>query len=631
MKIKKSLFGILSATCIAQGVWAAEAIDFEKDVHPILAERCFKCHAGDEHKGGLSMSTREALLEGGEYGPAVIPKDAENSTLIEMITSTDPEDQMPPKGDRLSEVEIDILKAWINADLPWEMTKASDLFWVAPLHPREVDVPRAPIFRGSKHPIDRLLKSYAKQHDVDLPKLVDDERYIRRVYFDLLGMLAPTEAVEAFVADTAKDKRAALVDAVLADNRSYAEHWMTLWNDSLRNDHRGTGYIDGGRKKITDWLYKSLYENKPYDDFTTELIAPKAESEGFVKGIKWRGAQTANQAIPLQAARSVSQVFLGVNMKCASCHDSFTNEWKLVDSYGLANAFSEAPMEISRCDVATGDMAQTKFLWPELGAIDSEAPLEKRREQVAALVTHPENGRYTRTIVNRLWTQLMGRGLVAAPDELGDEPWSADLLDWLAVELVNQDYDLKAMLKLIATSEAYQLNSDARLQVPEEYTFRGPMPRRLLPEQIYDAMACVTGAWQTASEFEVPANSEDAESLSEGTVRSWRIHADPFMRILGRPNRNQIMLAREADFTRLQALEITNGDTLAAYLIAGATKMLESGAVDTQAVMRHAWGRSFPDAEAAILSTYGASIQEPGDLEDVLWLIFNHPEFQIVF
>ena len=167
-------------------------------------------------------------------------------------------------------------------------------------------------------------------------------------------------------------------------------------------------------------------------------------------------------------------------------------------------------------------------------------------------------------------------------DELDEEPWNADLLDWLAVEFVNMDYDMKAMLKLIASSDAYQLESDTTKVEYADFVFRGPTPRRLQPEQLYDALACLTGSWQTQSEFEVPTNDGDATSLSEGTVRSWRIHADPFMLILGRPNRNQIVLAREADFTRLQALEVTNGDTLAAYLTTSATKLLEKGPVNTQ-------------------------------------------------
>src|SRR5262249_59476155 len=122
-------------------------------------------------------------------------------------------------------------------------------------------------------------------------------------------------------------------------------HWLTFWNDLLRNDYQGTGYIDGGRKQITPWLYQSLYDNKPYDQFARELISPTPDSEGFAQGIKWRGSINASQVTELQFAQNVAQVFFGVNLKCASCHDSFIDGWKLADAYGLAAGIAHKPLE----------------------------------------------------------------------------------------------------------------------------------------------------------------------------------------------------------------------------------------------------------------------------------------------
>src|SRR5207253_3393035 len=171
-----------------------------------------------------------------------------------------------------------------------------------------------------------------------------------------------------------------------------------LWNDMLRNDYAGTGYIDGGRKQVSGWLYKSLAANKPYDQFARELISPTPESEGFIKGIKWRGNVNASQVVELQFAQNVTQVFFGANLKCASCHDSFIDNWKLEDAYSLAAVIADKPLEMHRCDKALGKTASPRFLWVELGKIDAKAPRAKRLEQVAALVTHPENGRFARTI-----------------------------------------------------------------------------------------------------------------------------------------------------------------------------------------------------------------------------------------
>src|SRR5262249_5949588 len=161
--------------------------------------------------------------------------------------------------------------------------------------------------------------------------------------------------------------------------------------------------VDGGRKQITSWLYRSLLENKPYDRFVRELICPTPDSAGFAQGIKWRGSVNASQILELQFAQNVGQVFFGANLKCASCPDSFIDHWKLDDAYGLAAVIAEKPLAVHRCDKPTGATAGAKFLFPELGSIDAEAPKAKRLEQLAALVTHPDNGRFTRTIANRLW------------------------------------------------------------------------------------------------------------------------------------------------------------------------------------------------------------------------------------
>ncbi len=107
-----------------------------------------------------------------------------------------------------------------------------------------------------------------------------------------------------------------LVRKLLAEDRSYADHWLAFWNDALRNEYKGTGYIDGGRKQITAWLYKSLLDNKPYDKFARELISPTPDSEGFAKGHRARGEVNASQIVELQFSQNVGQVFFGANLKC---------------------------------------------------------------------------------------------------------------------------------------------------------------------------------------------------------------------------------------------------------------------------------------------------------------------------
>ncbi|NDH07821.1 DUF1549 domain-containing protein, partial [bacterium] len=306
-------------------------------------------------------------------------------------------------------------------------TLSTKLYYVAPLKYREVKVPA-----GNGHPIDRILDPYlAKQKTGTLP-LVTDDIFYRRASLDIVGLLPLPEEIESFIASADPQKREKLVESLLKDNRAYTDHWLCFWNDLLRNEYKGTGYIDGGRKQITSWLYNAILTNKPYDQFVRELIKPTPDSEGFIKGIKWRGRVNASQVAELQFSQNISQVFFGVNMKCASCHDSFIDNWKLDDAYALAAIVSDKPLEIYRCDKATGKTAVAGFLWPELGSIDSKLPKDKKLEQLASLVTHPDNGRFSRTMANRIWQKLMGRGIVHPVDMMANKPWNDDLVDYLA-------------------------------------------------------------------------------------------------------------------------------------------------------------------------------------------------------
>ena len=289
--------------------------------------------------------------------------------------------------------------------------------------------------------IDLILQPYFAANQVHSQnKTVDDRIFARRVYLDTIGLLPPPDDLNSFAIDPSPDKREQLVHRLLSDDRRYAEHWLSFWNDLLRNDYKGTGYIDGGRTQITKWLFNALKTNMPYDQFVRELVTGANGSAGFTNGIVWRGTVNASQSPPLQAAQNISQVFMGVNLKCASCHDSFVSNWKLADAYGLAGVFSDDPLEMQRCDHPLGKFAPLKFLYPELGQIDANTPRAERVKQLAAIITSEKNGRLARTIVNRLWQKAMGRGLIEPTDEMDNEPWNADLLDELAVELSGSQF-----------------------------------------------------------------------------------------------------------------------------------------------------------------------------------------------
>jgi len=483
----------------------AAPVDFAHEVVPILRKHCAECHTGDKKKGGLSMNTRASLLEGGENGVVVTAGQAQKSKLLEAIVSADPDVRMPPKGERLSPAEVATLRAWVEQGAVWtEGFAFKKPAYEPPLRPRQPVLPAAR--DGRTHPVDRVLDGWLADKGAPTPPVADDAAFLRRVSLDLVGILPSAEEAQAFAADRRPDKRDLLVRALLARNVDYADHWMAFWNDLLRNDYAGTGYIDGGRKQITNWLYVSLLANKPYDQFARELVAPSSDSEGFAKGIIWRGAVSAGQVPELQYSQSVSQTFLGINMKCASCHDSFVDRWKLRDAYGLAAIYSDHPMELVRCDIPTGKPAVAAWPFPELGQVDAGKPREERLAQLAALITHPENGRFQRTIVNRLWHRLMGRGIVHPVDAMQTEPWNQDLLDVLANHLVASKYDLKAVLEFIATSRAYQSRAEVLARDAEDkgYAYRGPRAKRLTAEQFVDAVWRLTGTTPAKIELKIP-------------------------------------------------------------------------------------------------------------------------------
>ena len=467
-------------------------VDFRKDVQPLLEASCVKCHGRGKANGDWKLDTRETFLQPAESGPAVVVGNSAQSYFIHLVAGTDPDSVMPKKGTQLTPEQVGILRAWVDQGLRWDPQVSFAQPPPNNLKPRRPELPAG----RSAHPVDRFLDAYFSRHGAASPKPVDDRMFLRRVSLDITGLLPTPEAQEAFLKDRSKDKRARWVGQLLEDKPRYAQHWLTFWNDLLRNDYQGTGYIDGGRKQISPWLYQALLDNKPYDQFVRELVNPVGGSEGFTKGIVWRGTVNASMTPPLQAAQNIGQVFMGVNLKCASCHDSFIDDWRLSDAYGLAGIYADGALEMVECDKPTGKVAPLKFLFPELGSVDPKASKSNRLEQLARLITQRENGRLSRTIVNRLWARLLGRGLVEPLDVMQNTAWDADLLDWLAEDLVEHQWDLKRTLALIFTSRAYQLPSVNLPDKPEaEYTFQGPGIRRLTAEQFRDALSSITGVW----------------------------------------------------------------------------------------------------------------------------------------
>ena len=615
----------LSASSAAEDPPRRTPIDFAHDIAPLIKARCAECHTDGKYKGTFSLDTRETTLK----SEAIVPGKSGDSELLKRVTSADPEFRMPPKGERLTAEEVSRLTAWIDQGLPWQdgFTFKSSVY-SAPL---KLQRPKLPASRnGRDHPIDRIIDTYSVAHKITTSEPLGDAAFARRLFLDVIGLLPPPDRLEAFVNDRTADKRARLARRLLGDRRAYADHWLTFWNDLLRNDYAGTGYIDGGRKPITGWLYQSLLDNKPYDKFVAELISPSPESEGFIKGIKWRGRVNASQVREIQFSQNVSQVFFGINMKCASCHDSFIDRWKLADAYGLAAVIADKPLEIARCDKPTGQIAVPKFPWPELGTIDAAQPTTKRLEQMAALVIHPDNGRFPRTIANRIWQRLLGRGIIHPVDVMGNEPWNEDLLEYLATYLLDHGYDLKALIEHIVDSKAYQSTAVIVSEGDSAagYVFRGPQVKRMTAEQFIDAVWWITGTAASKADASIHPSCEPIAAEHQ-FIRAALVRSNELMRSLGRPNREQVVTSRSDVLTTLEALDLSNGEVFNDILTRGATHLLNAKiTVDT--LYLRALGRRPTSSERAAARELVGSPPTPEGVADLLWVLFMLPEFQLI-
>ncbi|HVM48411.1 MAG TPA: DUF1549 domain-containing protein [Candidatus Acidoferrum sp.] len=498
---------------------ASHTVSFSKEVKPIFESSCITCHGRGRDKGGFRLDTRETMLQGGDSGAALVPGKSAESLLIALVQGVDPDNVMPRKGSRLTAEQIGLLRAWIDQGAQWDAGITFGRAQPANLLPR---LPPMPAGTGAANPIDRFLDAYFAAHEIKPPVPVNDRLYARRVYLDVIGLLPPPPDLKTFVRDGHAGKRDRLVQRLLSDNQNYAVHWLSFWNDLLRNDYKGTGYIDGGRKQITHWLYSALLTNMPYNQFVAELVNPTPDSEGFSRGIVWRGVVNASQTPQMQTAQNICQVFMGVNLKCASCHDSFINDLTLADAYGLAGIYADGPLEMVRCDKPTGKQAVLKFLYSELGAIDPHADKAARLKRLAEIITQRQDARLTRTLINRLWQRFMGRGLVEPVDDMEKPAWNRDLLDWLAEDFAGHDYDVKHLVRQILTSRAYQLpavNLDEQHQ--QDYVFRGPVVRRLSAEQFRDALTSLTGIGYSAAAADVPTSPSARKRFDPAVAVKW--------------------------------------------------------------------------------------------------------------
>ncbi len=239
----------------------AAEIDFSHDVVPFFVSTAANVIQGRRKKGAFRSTIVRRFWP--EVKTAIWSRWSERyHYLIDLVTSTDPDSRMPPKGPRLSKEEVTVLRSWIDQGLKWEAGFAfKKPAYEPPLFPRRPELP--PVVDGREHPIDRILNAYWNQAGIARPMGIDDAVFVRRSSLDLIGPLPPTPDVAEFLKlDDRNNRRSVWIERLLADDIAYADHWMSFWNDLLRNDYSGTGFITGGRRQISSWLYRSLVDKQ---------------------------------------------------------------------------------------------------------------------------------------------------------------------------------------------------------------------------------------------------------------------------------------------------------------------------------------------------------------------------------
>ena len=341
---------------------------WKNEIKPLLEQNCWKCHGADKVRAELVLTTREGVLKGGEVGPAVNLEDPASSLILQMVSYKDEDHQMPPIG-KLPQNKIDLLSKWIQVGLPFpkedeiepkiehsharttEVNEFTKSHW-AFKPPVDYDVPPG---KDGAHPIDRFIRQKLEKENLPLNPLAADHEILRRASYDLIGLPPSIELVEEYLNDKSPDKYNKLIDSLLA-SQHYGEKWGRHWLDLVRYAETN-GYERDGDKpqawRYRDYVIKSFNENKPYDKFVTEQLAgdeiPDASADAITAtGFHRLGIWDDEPADRVLArydylddiVRTTTEVFLGMTVGCARCHDHKIDPIPTKDYYSMLAFFA---------------------------------------------------------------------------------------------------------------------------------------------------------------------------------------------------------------------------------------------------------------------------------------------------
>jgi hypothetical protein len=411
-----------------------------------------------------------------------------------------------------------------------------------------------------KNFIDKLVLEKLKRLNIAPSKVCTDSEFIRRAYLDATGVLPTAGETEDFLGSKDPAKREKLVDSLLQRDE-FVDYWAYKWSDlmlvSSKKLNRTAVF------SFYDWIHQSVKDNKPWDQFAREI---------FMSTGSTRSNGALNYFVihkdPIDISENASEAFLGQRITCARCHNHPLEKWTQKQYYQMANLFSRVglkdgdPGDVTVYAKTSGDVEHPrlrKALAPaplDAPPISLDSP-EDRRVVFANWLTSPDNPYFAKNVVNRVWGNFMGRGIVHPVDDLrSTNPASnEELLAALADHFVQSRYNVKQLIRTIMTSGTYQLSSEANASNKDDNIYYSKyIVKRLPAEVILDAYSELTGVPTQFPEY--PAGTR-ALQLPDSRVQS------RFLNVFGRPERNICDSSeRSSDATISQALHIINGDTL---------------------------------------------------------------------
>lgn len=488
--------------------------------------------------------------------------------------------------------------------------------------------------------IDDLVLAKLESLNVPPSPQAGDAEFLRRAQLDTIGVLPTVEEVRAFLADADPLKREKLVDRLLTRSE-FVDYWAYQWSDLLLVT--GSRLRPDAVKSYYQWIRQRVAENVPWDQFVRQVLT--------AQGSTLENGATNFYALhqdPQDMSETVSMAFLGMSIQCARCHDHPLEKWTNDDYYGMVSLFARVRGKGWGGDFRNGDGNRMIFatdrgevIQPRTGKPQPPRPLDAktlafddprdRREALADWVCSPENPYFTRAIVNRVWANFLGVGIVEQVDDLRltNPPSNPLLLDALAAELVRNRYDLKSLMRLILTSETYQRSSQVLPENSMDERFYGRFyPRRLSAEVLLDAFAQATEVPTTFKDF--PAGTR-ALQLPDASVASY------FLDTFGRPERVLTCTCERADEPSMtQVLHLANGKTVLEKLEAKEGRIarwLADKTPDRQLVEElflAAFSRPPRDAELERILPVLAETPEAERrqaLEDLAWSVLTSREF----